>query len=151
MTARGFRAIEKEVTELKTVRRPSIIAAIAEARAHGDLSENAEYHAAREQQSLVEARIRDLDAVIGLAEIVEVSELSGPIKFGATVTLEDEDTGQHKTYQLVSEHEADLAQGRLNIGSPIARALIGKEVGDDAEVVTPRGEKYYNILKIEYI
>ena len=150
MTPEGFQSLNEEAKRLKTVDRLAVIKAIAEAREHGDLSENAEYHAAREQQSLIEGRIRELDSYIGRAEVIEVSRLKGSAKFGATVTLEDDDSLEKKTYQIVSEAEARVERGLLNIGSPLARALIGKEEGDYAEVNTPGGEKGYTILKIEY-
>ena len=150
MTPEGFQLLNEEAKQLKTVARPSIIKEIAEAREHGDLSENAEYHAAREQQSLIEGRIKELESFISRAEVVNVSKLSGSIKFGATVTLEDDDTLEKKTFQIVSEAEASIERGLINIGSPLASALIGKNEGDYAEVVTPRGEKCYTILEIKY-
>jgi transcription elongation factor GreA len=128
-----------------------VIRAIAEAREHGDLSENAEYHAAREQQSHIERRIKELEGIIGRAEVIDVSKLSGPIKFGATVKLVDEDTEEEKSFQIVGESEANIEKNLLNIRSPIARALIGKEEGDSVEVVTPGGTKYYEIVSIQYI
>ena len=137
MTPKGYAALEAELKQLKAVERPAIIAAIAEAREHGDLSENAEYHSAREKQSFIEGRIKELEGVLSLSEVINPAKLSGPIKFGATVTLVDEDTDQEKTWQIVGEHEANIEKGLLNIKSPIARALIGKEEGDSVEVRTP--------------
>ncbi|OUS22528.1 transcription elongation factor GreA [Litorivita pollutaquae] len=151
MTRAGHTALEAELKQLKSVERPAIIAAIAEAREHGDLSENAEYHSAREKHSFIEGRIKELEAVISLAEVIDPKTLSGPIKFSATVTVVDEDTDEEKTWQIVGEHEANIEKGLLNIKSPIARALIGKEEGDSVEVRTPGGEKAYEILKIAYI
>lgn len=151
MTRSGADALEAELKELKTVERPAIIKAIAEAREHGDLSENAEYHSAREKQSFIEGRIKELEGVLGLAEVIDPTKLSGAIKFGATVTVVDEDTDEEKTWQIVGEHEADIERNLLNIKSPIARALIGKEEGDSVEVRTPGGEKAYEILTIAYV
>ncbi|MEM8802126.1 MAG: transcription elongation factor GreA [Pseudomonadota bacterium] len=150
LTRAGYAALNDELKHLKSVERPDVIKAIAEAREHGDLSENAEYHAAREKQSFIEGRVKELDAIIGLAEVIDPETLSGSIKFGATVTIVDEDTDEEKTYQIVGEPEADLENGKLNLKSPIARALIGKDEGDSVEVRTPGGEKYYEILKIVY-
>lgn len=151
MTRAGHTALETELKTLKSEERPAIIRAIAEAREHGDLSENAEYHSAREKQSFIEGRIKELEGVIGLAEVIDPTKLSGAIKFGATVTLVDEDTDEEKTWQIVGEHQANIEKGLLNIRSPIARALIGKEEGDSVEVRTPGGEKAYEVLKIAYI
>jgi transcription elongation factor GreA len=151
MTRAGFDALNAELKHLKSVERPAVIKAIAEAREHGDLSENAEYHAAREKQSFIEGRVKELEAVLGLAEVIDPTTLSGAIKFGATVRLVDEDTDEERTYQIVGEHEADIEAGKLNIRSPLARALIGKEAGDSVEVRTPGGEKGYEILDIQYI
>ncbi|SIT80023.1 transcription elongation factor GreA [Pontibaca methylaminivorans] len=150
MTPRGHSALEKELKQLKSVERPAIISAIAEAREHGDLSENAEYHSAREKQSFIEGRIKELEGVLALAEVIDPAKLSGAIKFGARVTVADEDTDEEKTWQIVGEHEADIENGMLNIMSPIARALIGKEEGDSVEVRTPGGERSYEILRIDY-
>lgn len=150
MTQAGFARLEDELKTLRTIERPAIIKAIAEAREHGDLSENAEYHAAREKQSFIEGRIRELEAIIAKAQVIDVAGLSGAIKFGATVDLVDEDTDEKKTYQIVGEAEADLERGLLNMKSPLARALIGKEEGDSVEVVTPRGEKGFEILAVRY-
>lgn len=151
MTARGFNEADVELKQLKSVDRPSVIKAIAEAREHGDLSENAEYHAAREQQSHIEGRIKELEGIIGLAEIIDVSKLSGTIKFGATVTIADEDTDEEKTFQIVGETEANIERALLNLNSPIARALIGKEEGDSVEVRTPGGTKYYEIVSVKFV
>jgi transcription elongation factor GreA len=151
ITPRGFAAMDVELKTLKSKDRPAVIRAIAEAREHGDLSENAEYHAAREQQSHIEGRIKELEGLISLADVIDVSKLSGTIKFGATVELVDEDTDLEKTYQIVGEPEADIDKGLLNIKSPIARALIGKEEGDSVEVKTPGGTKSYEILSVKFI
>lgn len=151
MTADGYRRLEEELKTLKTVERPAVIRAIAEARAHGDLSENAEYHAAKERQGFIEARISELEDKLRRSEVIDVSKLSGnDVKFGAVVTLEDEDTEEKLTYQIVGTDEADIKQGRLSITSPLARALIGKKAGDEVEVATPGGGKLYEILKVEY-
>lgn len=150
MTRAGHTALGEELKTLKSVERPAIIRAIAAAREHGDLSENAEYHSAREKQSFIEGRIKEVEATLSLAEVIDPSTLSGSIKFGATVTLIDEDTEEEKTYQIVGEPEADIDRGMLNIKSPLARALIGKEEGDSVEVRTPGGERSYEILKIAF-
>ncbi len=150
LTRAGFDKLDAELKHLKSVERPSIIQAISEAREHGDLSENAEYHSAKEKQSFIEGRIKELEGVISLAEVIDTSRLSGPIKFGATVALVDEDTDEEKTYQIVGEYEADIEKGRLNMKSPLARALIGKVVGDSVEVRTPGGERAYEILRVSY-
>jgi transcription elongation factor GreA len=150
LTRAGHAGLNDELKNLKSVERPAIIKAIAEAREHGDLSENAEYHSAREKQSFIEGRIKELEGILGRADVIDTSKLSGPIKFGATVTLVDEDTDEERTYQIVGEPEADIEAGRLNMKSPLARALIGKEEGDSVEVRTPGGEKSYEILKIAY-
>lgn len=150
LTRAGFDKLDAELKQLKTEERPAIIRAIAEAREHGDLSENAEYHSAKEKQSFIEGRIKELEGVISLAEIIDPTKLSGSVKFGATVTVADEDTDEEKTYQIVGEYEADIEKGLLNMKSPIARALIGKNVGDSAEVRTPGGEKSYEIIEITY-
>lgn len=151
MTAGGHAALEVELKQLKSVERPAIIRAIAEAREHGDLSENAEYHSAKEKQSFIEGRIKELEGILSLAEVIDTAKLSGPIKFGATVTLIDEDSGEERTYQIVGEHEASIEKGLLNIKSPIARALIGKEEGDSVEVRTPGGDRGYEVIKVAYI
>ncbi|MDJ0821183.1 MAG: transcription elongation factor GreA [Paracoccaceae bacterium] len=150
MTRAGHTALEAELKTLKSEERPAIIRAIAEAREHGDLSENAEYHSAREKQSFIEGRIKEIEGIIGLAEVIDPAKLSGAVKFGATVTVVDEDTDEEKTWQIVGEHEASIENGLLNIKSPIARALIGKEEGDSVEVRTPGGEKSYEIVAIDY-
>ncbi|THH36947.1 transcription elongation factor GreA [Aliishimia ponticola] len=151
MTKRGHAALEKELKHLKSVERPAIIQAIAEARELGDLKENAEYHSAREKQGFIEGRIQEIEGVLGLAEVIDTSKLSGAVKFGATVTVVDEDTDEEKTWQIVGEHEANIEKGLLNVKSPIARALIGKEEGDSVEVRTPGGERAYEILTITYV
>ena len=150
MTRAGFDALDSELKQLKSVERPAIIKAVAEAREHGDLSENAEYHSAREKHSFIEGRIKELESVLSLAEVINPAELSGTVKFGATVKLVDEDTDEEKTYQIVGEHEADIEALKLNIKSPLARALIGKDVGDSVEVRTPGGERSYEILEIKF-
>ena len=150
MTKSGFVALEVELKHLKTVERPSVIKAIAEAREHGDLSENAEYHSAREKQSFIEGRIKELEGIISLAEVIDPSKMSGSIKFGATVTVVDEDTDEERTWQIVGEYEADLDNGKLNMKSPIARAFIGKEEGDSVDVKTPGGVRSYEILNVVY-
>ncbi len=150
LTVAGQARLEGELRELKTVRRPQVIKDIAEARAHGDLSENAEYHAAREEQSHIEGRIKELESVLSLAEIIDVSKLSGTVKFGATVELADEETDEEITYQLVGQYEANIDEGLLNLKSPLARALIGKEEGDSVEVRTPGGVRSYEVLSVKY-
>lgn len=151
MTRAGFNALDEELKTLKSVERPAVIRAIAEAREHGDLSENAEYHSAREKQSFIEGRIKELEGTLSLAEVIDPSKLSGAIKFGATVTIVDEDNDEERTYQIVGETEADIEAGKLNIRSPLARALIGKEEGDSVEVRTPGGERSYEVVTIRYI
>ncbi|MGL4281976.1 MAG: transcription elongation factor GreA [Albidovulum sp.] len=151
MTRAGFAVLDQELKTLKTVERPAVIKAIAEAREHGDLSENAEYHAARERQSFVEGRIKELESIISRADVIDTSRLTGAIKFGATVTLVDEDSDEERTYQIVGEAEADIERGLLNIRSPLARALIGKDEGDSVEVRTPGGDKSYEVLTIRYL
>lgn len=151
MTLPGYQRLEAELKELRSIERPAIIKAIAEAREHGDLSENAEYHAAREKQSFVEGRIQDLEDKVGRVEVIDVSKLSGStVMFGATVRLVDEETDEESTYQIVGEEESDIKKGFLSITSPLARALIGKEKGESVEVNTPKGLKSYEILKVEY-
>ena len=151
ITGKGFTALEEELRHRQQVERPRIIQAISEARSLGDLSENAEYHAAKEAQSLNEGRILELESMISRAEIIDVSKLSGNrIKFGATVKLIDEDTEEEKTYQIVGEPEADVRSGRVSVTSPIARALMGKTVGDTVEVTTPGGGKSYEVLKVMF-
>ena len=152
MTAAGFKSLEEEVHQLKNVDRHEIIKAIAEARAHGDLSENAEYHAAKEKQSFIEGRVMELEDQIGRAEVIDISKLSGTsIKFGATVTLVDEDTDEKRKYQIVGDVESDVKRGRISLSSPIARALIGKGKGDTVEVSTPGGTRSYEVLKVEFV
>ncbi len=151
MTATGLTRLEEELKHLKSAARPEAIRAIAQAREHGDLSENAEYHAARERQSFIEGRVLELEDKIARSVVIDVSSLSGDsVKFGATVTVVDEDTDEKLTYQLVGEMEADVKQGRLAITAPLARALIGKQVGDSVDVSTPKGEKVYEVLKIKF-
>jgi len=151
MTVDGFKKLEAELHRLKVEERPRIIQQIADAREHGDLAENAEYHAAKEAQGLNEAKVAELEDKLGRAEVIDTSKLSGStVKFGATVTLEDEDSGDKVKYMIVGEHEANVREGKISIASPIARALIGKLKGDSAEVTTPRGSRSYEILKIEY-
>lgn len=151
MTAGGYEALEIELRRLKSVERPRIIRAISEARSHGDLSENAEYHAAKEQQGYNEARVAELEEKLGRAEVIDPTKLNGDrIMFGATVTLVDEDTDEERNYQIVGDFEADVKNGRISISSPIARSLIGKTVGDTVEVNTPGGGKSYEILKVEF-
>ena len=150
LTRAGFDKIDAELKHLKSVERPAIIRAISEAREHGDLSENAEYHSAKEKQSFIEGRVKELEGVISLADEIDPSKFSGPVKFGATVVLVDEDTDEEKTYLIVGEYEADIESGKLNMKSPLARALIGKDEGDSIEVSTPGGVRSYEILKITY-
>lgn len=151
MTAEGHKALEEEYKTLRTIERPEIIAAIAEAREHGDLSENAEYHAAKEKQSFIEGRIADLEDKLVRADIIETSKLSGDrVKFGATVRVIDEETEAESTYKIVGEDEADVSKGKISITSPIARALIGKEVEDVVEFAAPGGAKSFEILNVEY-
>jgi len=151
MTAAGYESLQEELKRLKSIDRPEVIRAIAEARAHGDLSENAEYHAARERQSFIEGRVGELEDKIARAEVIDPSKLSGSaVMFGATVTLADEDTDEEATYQIVGEDEADIKSRRLAITAPLARALIGKQKGDSVEVSTPRGAKSYEIIKVRY-
>ncbi|MBC6980494.1 MULTISPECIES: transcription elongation factor GreA [unclassified Caulobacter] len=151
MTAEGYRALDEELKRLKSVERPNVIAAIAEARSHGDLSENAEYHAAKERQGWIEGRIAEIEDKISRAQVIDVSKLSGSqVKFGATVSVVDEDTEEEASYQIVGEHEADVKGGKISVSSPLSRAMIGKEVGDVVEVNTPGGVKAYEILKVEW-
>jgi transcription elongation factor GreA len=151
MTLEGFKAMEAELQRLKSEERPRIIAQISEARSHGDLSENAEYHAAKEAQGMNEARVADLEDKLSRAEVIDTSKLSGStIKFGATVTLEDEDSGDKVKYKIVGEGESNVKEGKISISSPIARALIGKTKGETVEVVTPRGAKSYEVMKLEW-
>ena len=151
MTIIGHEALQSEIKRLKTIERPAIISAIAEARKHGDLSENAEYHAAKEQQAMNEAKISDLEDKLSRADVIDISKLSGNIvKFGANVTLVDEDTEKEAQYQIVGEFESDITKGLISISSPIARALIGKSIGDSVEVATPGGGKSYEIIEISF-
>lgn len=151
ITVEGFKQLEAELQRLKGEERPRIIAAISEARSHGDLSENAEYHAAKEAQGMNEAKVAELEDKVNRADIVDVTKLSGTtIKFGATVTLVDEDTDEKVKYKIVGDTEASIKDGKVSISSPIARALIGKSKGDSAEVTTPKGSRSYQILKLEW-
>jgi transcription elongation factor GreA len=152
MTPAGYKALEDEITHLKSVERPAVIQQISEARLHGDLSENAEYHAAKERQAFIEGRVMDLEDRLGRAEVIDVTKLSGKtVTFGAVVTLEDEDTGAKVKYQIVGDFESDAKKGRISISSPIARALIGKSAGDTVEVSAPGGPRSYEILKVEWV
>lgn len=151
MTAEGHARLETELKRLKTVERPDVIKSLSAAREHGDLAENAEYHAARERQSFIEGRVRELEDKLSRAEVIDVSKLSGKdVKFGATVTVADEETDEKKTYQLVGADEADVNNGRLSITSPVARALIGRGIGDSVHVNTPNGGRSYEVIKINY-
>lgn len=151
MTVEGHSKLEEELHRLKSIERPRIIQAIAEARAHGDLSENAEYHSAKDAQGMNEAKVVDLEDKLSRAEIIDPATLSGEtIKFGATVDLEDEDTGDKVVYKIVGELEANVREGKISINSPIARALIGKKKGESAEVVTPKGARSYDVLKVSW-
>jgi transcription elongation factor GreA len=150
LTSKGFARLDTELKKLKSVERPAVIAAIAEAREHGDLSENAEYHAAREKQSFIEGRVKELESILSRSEVIDPSKFSGTIKFGATVRLLDEDTEEERRFQVVGEPEADVDAGLLNMKSPLARALIGKEAGDSVEVRTPGGLRSYEILEVIY-
>ncbi len=151
MTRDGLTVLEAELRKLKNEERLSIIRAIAEAREHGDLSENAEYHAARERQSFVEGRITELEGVVSCADVIDPSKLSGDmVRFGATVMVADEDTDEELTYQIVGAYEADIKQGKISVTSPLARALIGKNLGDSVEVATPGGAKGYEICEVVY-
>jgi transcription elongation factor GreA len=151
MTAEGYAALDQELKRLKTEERPAIIQAIAEARTHGDLSENAEYHAAKERQAFIEGRVAELEDKLARAQVIDVARLSGKsVKFGATVRLQDEDSGERRTYKIVGEDEADVRAGKVSITSPVARALIGKEKGDVVEVAAPGGVKAFEILKVEW-
>ena len=151
MTRAGHTALDAELKQLKSVERPAVIRAISQAREHGDLSENAEYHAAREKQSFIEGRVKELESLLSYAEVIDPSKFSGTIKFGATVTLVDEETDEERTYQIVGEAEADIEKGLLNIRSPLARALIGKDNGDSVEVKTPGGQRNYEVVEIKFI
>jgi len=152
ITKTGYEALHAELKTMKDVERPSIIRAISEAREHGDLSENAEYHSAKEKQSFIEGRIKELESLISRADVIDPAKMSGSvIRFGATVGLVDEDTDEERTYQIVGEPEADINNGRLNMRSPLARALISKEEGDSVEVTTPGGARSYEILSVRYV
>lgn len=152
MTVAGYQTLDEELKRLKTIERPAVIAAIAEARSHGDLSENAEYHAAKERQGWIEGQIAEHEDKIARAQVIDVSKLSGKqVKFGATVSVVDEDTEDEARYQIVGEHEADVKSGRISVSSPLSRAMIGKEVGEVVEVNTPGGVKAYEILKVEWL
>ena len=152
MTAGGYNTLDEELKRLKTLERPAVIAAISEARAHGDLSENAEYHAAKERQGWIEGQIAEIEDKISRAQVIDVSKLSGDtVKFGATVSLVDEDTEEDARYQVVGDHEADVREGRISLSSPLSRAMIGKAVGDVVEVSTPGGIKAYEITKVEWL
>ena len=151
MTVDGYNRLHEELKRLKSVERPAVVRAIAEARTHGDLAENAEYHAARDRQSFIEGRLAELEDKIARAEVIDVSKLSGSaVKFGATVTLADEETDEEQTFWIVGEDEADIKDGRLSVTSPLARALIGKGKGDSVEVSTPRGNKSYEIVTVAF-
>lgn len=151
MTALGYQRLSDELRQLKQVERPAVIEAIAEARAHGDLKENAEYHAAKERQGFIEGRIMELESVVSRAEVIDVAALNGEtIKFGATVTVIDEESEEELTYQLVGEHEADITRGLISITAPIGRALIGKKAGANVEVATPKGTRYYEVLRVVF-
>lgn len=152
MTGEGYQALDDDLKRLKTIERPAVIAAIAEARLHGDLSENAEYHAAKDRQGWIEGQIAEIEDKMARAQVIDVSRLSGKqVKFGATVSVIDEDTEDKARYQIVGEHEADVRSGKVSITSPIARAMIGKEMGDVVEVNTPGGVKAYEIVKVEWV
>jgi transcription elongation factor GreA len=151
MTTDGFRVLEEELRRLRTIERPEIIKAIEAARAHGDLSENAEYHSAREKQGFIEGRLMELEDMISRADVIDPKTLSGnTVRFGATVKLADEDTNEQSTYQIVGSHETDVEHGRISVTSPLGRALIGKKVGDSAEVNAPGGAKSYEIVKVSF-
>lgn len=151
MTTQGHQALQEELRNLKSVERPNIVKAIAAAREHGDLSENAEYHAARERQSFIEGRIGELEDAIKRAEVIDTSKIKGKtVRFGATVKVADEETDEEITYQLVGELEADIQQRKISIGSPLGRALIGREVGDSVEVTTPNGVRYFEVMTVRF-
>lgn len=152
MTRAGFARLEEELKRLKGVERPAVIRLLEEARAHGDLSENAEYHAAKERQAFIENRVAELNSKVSRAQIIDTSTISGKtVKFGATVTVVEEDDDSEMKFQIVGEDEADIKKKRLSVGSPLARALIGKKVGDEVEVATPSGGKFFELLKVQYI
>ncbi len=151
MTREGLLRLEDELKRLKSKERPAVIRAIAEAREHGDLSENAEYHAAREKQSFIEGRVIELESITSRAEVIDISQLTGDVvRFGARVVLADEETDEESKYQIVGTHEAEIDEGRLSVTSPLAKALIGKSLGDSVEVITPGGSKAYEIIKVDY-
>jgi transcription elongation factor GreA len=151
MTVRGFEMLKAELHDLVKRQRPAVIQAIAEAKEHGDLKENAEYHAAREQQSFIEGRIQELEAVTSRAKVIDPTTLSGDtVKFGATVTVVDENTDEERTFQIVGDYDADSDAGRISMSAPIARGLIGKSTGESVEVITPKGKTFYEILKVEF-
>lgn len=151
MTERGYGMLQEEMKRLKTVERPAVINALEEARSHGDLSENAEYHAAKERQAFIEGRLMELEDKVSRAQVIDPRSLSGTtVRFGAIVTLADEDTDEESTYQIVGEDEGDISNGRLSLTSPLARAMIGKESGDSIEVTAPGGSKAYEIMKVKY-
>lgn len=151
MTTQGHVTLQAELKDLKSVKRPAVIEAIAEARAHGDLSENAEYHAAKEQQSFIEGRIQELEAVLGRAQVIDPASMSGDtVKFGATVTIVDEESDEEMTYQIVGDYETDTDNGKISISAPIARALIGKSEGDSITVNSPKGKRDYEILSVKF-
>ncbi|SDG34270.1 transcription elongation factor GreA [Limimonas halophila] len=151
MTAEGYNRLQEELQHLRLTARPEVIQAIAEAREHGDLSENAEYHAARDRQSFIEGRVAEIEDQMARAEVIDVSKLSGDtVKFGATVTIADEDTDEETTYQIVGEVEADVKENKISVTSPIARGLIGKSVGDSVEIETPKGQKYFEIVDVRF-
>ena len=152
LTKKGFLRLEQELKNLKSIDRPNIIAAIAEARSHGDLSENAEYSAAKEKQGFIEGRIQELEAVVSRAQVIDPAEVKGDvIRFGATVSVVDVDTDSENSYQIVGDYEADINENRISLSSPLAKALIGKEVGDEVEYIAPGGKKTFEILEISYI
>jgi transcription elongation factor GreA len=152
ITKAGYEKMQSEIKHLKTVERPAIISAISDARELGDLSENAEYHSAKEKQGFIEGRIQDLEDKFARAEVINIERMNGTlIKFGATVTLVDEENGEESVYQIVSEYEADLAQGKISLTSPIARGMIGKDEGDSIEVFTPKGVRIFEVIKVQYI
>lgn len=152
LTKKGFLRLEQELKDLKSIERPNIIAAIAEARSHGDLSENAEYSAAKEKQGFIEGRIQELEAVVSRAQVIDPAEVKGDIiRFGATVSVVDVDTDNENSYQIVGDYEADINENKISLSSPLAKALIGKEVGDEVVYVAPGGKKTYEILEISYI
>ena len=151
ITTIGYRRLQEEMKNLKTAERPAVIKAIAEAREHGDLSENAEYHAARERQSFIEGRISELEDITKRSAIIDLSKMTGEtVRFGATVRLADEETDDEVSYQVVGEFEADIDQGRISISSPLGRALIGRQVGDSVEVESPRGTRYFELVKVQF-